>query len=96
MNDSPLPPPPHSAHLPPEEVQAGRRLTEALVQVAAEHARDRGISDAVVVGALIFALGSVSASVARARGFDLGRYEEFLTGYFARVFQSEARRPVYH
>jgi hypothetical protein len=96
MNDSPLPPPPHSAPLLPEEVQAGRRLTEALVQAAAEHARDRGISDAVVVGALIFALGSVSASIARARGFDLGRYEEFVAGYFARVFQSESQRVIYH
>jgi len=40
VNKLPLPPPPHSAPLPAEEVHAGRRLTEALVQVAAEHARD--------------------------------------------------------
>ena len=88
--------PPHSAPLPAEEVQAGRRLTEALVEVAAEHAREQGVSDAVVVGALVSALGCIAAGVARARDFDLTQYEEFLTGYFVRVFQSESRRPVYH
>jgi len=89
-------PPPHSAPLPAEEIHAGRRLTEALVGLAAEHVRERGISDAVVVGALISALGCIAAGVARANEFDLTQYEEFLTGYFVRVFQSESRRPVYH
>ena len=91
-------PPPHSAPLPAEEVHAGRRLTEALVQAAAEHAREHGASipaarrDAVIVTAL----GAVSAAIARAHRFDLAEYEEFLTGYVARVFQSESARPVYH
>ena len=89
-------PPPHSAPLPAEEIQAGRRLTEALVGLAAEHVRERGISDAVVVGALISALGCISASIARANEFDLTQYEEFLTGYFVRVFQAESARPIYH
>ena len=89
-------PPPHSAPLPAEEIHAGRRLTEALVGLAAEHVRERGISDAVVVGALISALGCISASIARAHDFDLTQYEEFLTGYFVRVFQAEAARPIYH
>src|SRR5947199_1145355 len=95
-------PPPHSAPLPAEEVHAGRRLTEALVQAAAEHAREHGASipaarrDAVIVGALVLALGAVSAAIARAHRFDLAEYEEFLTGYVARVFQSESARPVYH
>ena len=95
-------PPPHSAALPAEEVQAGRRLTEALVTLAAEHAREHGAStpatrrDAVIVGALISALGAVSAAIARAHCFDLGEYEEFLTGYVARVFQSESQRVIYH
>jgi len=96
------PRPSHSATLPAEEVQAGRRLTEALVTLAAEHAREQGISisraqrDAVIVGALVTALGSVSAAIARVHRFDLAEYEEFLTGYVARVFQSESRQPVYH
>ena len=46
--------------------------------------------------ALVTALGSVSAAIARAHRFDLAEYEEFLTGYVARVFQSESRQPVYH
>src|SRR5437867_4519480 len=102
VNKLPLPPPPHSAPLPAEEVHAGRRLTEALVQVAAEHAREHGVSipaprrDAVIVGALVSALGAVSAAIARAHRFDLAEYEEFLTGYVARVFQAESARPVYH
>jgi len=96
------PKPPHSAPLPAEEVEAGRRLTEALVEVAAEHAREHGVSipaprrDAVIVGALISALGAVSAAIARAHRFDLAEYEEFLTGYVARVFQSESQRVIYH
>ena len=64
-------PPPHSAALPAEEVHAGRRLTEALVGLAAEHARDQGVSiprarrDAVIVGALVTALASVRRAPAR-------------------------------
>jgi hypothetical protein len=94
--------PPHSTPLPAEEVQAGRRLTEALVTLAAEHAREHGDSipaarrDAVIVGALVTALGSVSAAIARAHRFDVAEYEEFLTGYVARVFQAESARPIFH
>ena len=95
MNKPPLPPP-HSAPLPAEEVHAGRRLTEALVQVAAEHARDQEVPDAVVVAALSSALGCVAAAIARSNGFDLARYEEFVAAHFVRVFQSESARPVYH
>jgi hypothetical protein len=96
------PPPPHSAALPAEEIRAGQKLTEALVGLAAEHAREHGVSispvrrDAVIVGALVSALGSVSAAIARAHRFDVGEYEQFLTGYVARVFQAESARPVYH
>lgn len=96
------PPPPHSAPIPTEEVQVGRRLTEALVTLAAEHAREHSDSiaparrDAVTISALVAALGAISAAVARASGFDLTQYEEFLTAYVARVFQVEATRPVYH
>ena len=96
MNKLPLPPPPHSAPLPAEEVHAGRRLTEALVQVAAEHARDREVPESVVVAALSSALGCVAAAIARSNGFDLARYEEFVAAHFARVFQAESVRPVYH
>jgi hypothetical protein len=88
-------PPPHSKPLPTEAIHAGRRLTEALVQVAAEHAQ-RGVSDSVVIGALVSALGCVSAATALAHGFDLAEYAEFLTGYLARVFDAESRKPVYH
>ena len=96
------PPPPPSAPLPAEEVQAGRRLTEALVTLAAEHAREQGVAipatrrDAVIVGALVTALGAVSAAIARAHRFDLAEYEEFLTGYVARAFKAESARPIYH
>jgi hypothetical protein len=97
-----LPPPPHSVPLPTEEVQAGKRLTEALLMLAAEHARAYGGSvsparrDAVIVGALVWALGAASAATARASGFDLKAYEEFLIGYVASVFQTESVRPIYH
>ena len=96
MNKLPLPPPPHSAPLPAEEVHAGRRLTEALVQVAAEHARDQEVPDSVVVAALSSALGCVAAAIARSNGYDLGRYQHFVAAHFTRVFQSESARPVYH
>ena len=95
MNKPPLPPP-HSAPLPAEEVHAGRRLTEALVQVAAEHARDQEVPDSVVVAALSSALGCVAAAIARSNGFDLGRYAEFIANHFTHVFESESARPVYH
>ncbi len=91
-----MPPPPHAAPLPAEEIHAGRRLTEALVRVAAEHARAHAVRDAVVVGALVSALGCVSAAIARAHGFDLTQYEAFLTAYLVRVFQAESTRPIYH
>ena len=89
-------PPPPSDPLAPDNARAGARLTEALVQVAAEHARDRGVSDSVVVAALSSALGCVAAAIARTNGFDLARYEEFVANHFARVFQAESVRPVYH
>ena len=88
------PPPPDL--LPRDDTRAGARLTEALVQVAAEHARDRGVSESVVVAALSSALGCVAAAIARTNGFDLARYEEFVEAHFVRVFQSESARPVYH
>ena len=88
------PPPPDL--LPRDDARAGARLTEALVEVAAEHARDRGVSDSVVVAALSSALGCIAASVARANGFDLARYEEFIAAHFTRVFQAESARPIYH
>ena len=86
--------PPES--LAPEEARAGARLTEALVQVAAEHARERGVSESVVVAALSSALGCVAAAIARSNGFDLARYEEFVAAHFVRVFQAESVRPVFH
>ena len=82
--------------LPRDDARAGARLTEALVQVAAEHARDQKVPDSVVIGALTSALGCVAAAIARSNGFDLARYEEFVANHFARVFQAESVRPVYH
>jgi hypothetical protein len=96
VKDSLLPPPPHSTPLPDEDVVAARRLTEALVELAAEHARDHGVRDSVIVSALITALGSVGAAVAKARRLDRDEYLEFIAGYLARVFESESRQPVYH
>ena len=92
MNKPPAPP----DLLPRDDARAGARLTEALVQVAAEHARERGVSESVVVAALSSALGCVAAAIARSNGFDLARYEEFVAAHFVRVFQSESARPVYH
>ena len=92
MNKPPAPP----DLLPRDDARAGARLTEALVQVAAEHARDQEVPDSVVVAALSSALGCVAAAIARNNGFDLARYEEFVAAHFARVFQAESVRPVYH
>jgi hypothetical protein len=87
---------PAAVSLAPADVRAGALLTQALVQVAAEHARDRGVSESVVVSALVSALGCVAAAIARSNGFDLAGYEEFVANHFARVFQAESARPVYH
>ena len=88
--------PPRPESLAHDDTRAGARLTEALVQVAAEHARDQEVPDSVVVAALSSALGCVAAAIARSNGFDLARYEEFVAAHFVRVFQSESARPVYH
>ena len=92
MNKPPSPP----VSVAPSDLRAGALLTEALVQVAAEHARDREVPESVVVAALSSALGCVAAAIARSNGFDLARYEEFVAAHFVRVFQSESARPVYH
>jgi hypothetical protein len=83
--------------------QRAKRLPQELCdRFAAEHAREHGASipaaqrDAVIVGALVSALGAVSAAIARAHRFDVAQYEEFLTRYVACVFQAESARPVYH
>ena len=89
-------PPPRPESLARDDTRAGARLTEALVQVAAEHARDQEVPDSVVVAALSSALGCVAAAIARNNGFDLGRYQHFVAAHFTRVFQSESARPVYH
>jgi hypothetical protein len=86
---------PAAVSLAPADMRAGALLTQALVQVAAEHARDRGVSESVVVSALVSALGCVAVSIAKVRGFDLGRYQEFIAGHLAHVFASESRRAVY-
>ena len=90
------PPSPPCESLAPADLRAGKLLTEALVQVAAEHARDREVPESIVVAALSSALGCVAAAIARSNGFDLARYEEFVANHFARVFQAESVRPVYH
>jgi len=54
------------------------------------------VSESVLVAALVSALGCVAAAIARSNGFDLARYEEFVANHFARVFQAESVRPVYH
>ena len=92
MNKPPSPP----VSVAPPDLRAGALLTEALVQVAAEHARDREVPESIVVAALSSALGCVAAAIARNNGFDLARYEEFVAAHFARVFQAESVRPVYH
>ncbi len=61
MNKPPSPP----VSVAPSDLRAGALLTEALVQVAAEHARDREVPESVVVAALSSALGCVAAAIAR-------------------------------
>jgi len=92
VNKPPSPP----VSVAPSDLRAGALLTEALVQVAAEHARDREVPESVVVAALSSALGCVAAAIARSNGFDLARYEEFIAAHFVRVFQAESARPVFH
>src|SRR5439155_11946816 len=79
-----------------DAARAGARLTEALVQVAAEHARDREVPESIVVAALSSALGCVAAAIARNNGYDLTDFQAFVANHFARVFQAESARPVYH
>lgn len=71
-------------------------MTQALVEVAAHHAREKGVSDMAVVGALVSALGSIAAAVARTNGYDLGRYEEVVAAHFSRVFKAESVVAIYH
>ena len=89
-------PPPRPESLARDDTRAGARLTEALVQVAAEHARDREVPDTVVIAALSSALGCVAAAIARNNGYDLTDFQAFVANHFARVFQAESARPVYH
>ena len=88
------PPPPEL--LARDDTRAGARLTEALVQVTAEHARDQEVPDSVVVAALSSALGCVAAAIARNNGYDLTDFQAFVANHFAYVFEAESRRPVYH
>ena len=78
------------------EARCGARLTQALVLVAAEHAREHGLRDAIVIGALGSALAAVAASVARVNGYDLAAFEALITQHVARVLKNEAGCPTYH
>jgi|SRR5207249_7595335 len=78
-----------------DAARAGARLTDALIHVAGEYARDQGLPDLVVVGALVSALGCVASAVARTNGYDRTRYERLVATHFARVFQAESARPAY-
>ena len=90
------PPSPPCESLAPADLRAGKLLTEALVQVAAEHARDREVPESIVVAALSSALGCVAAAIARNNGYDLTDFQAFVANHFAYVFEAESRRPVYH
>jgi len=92
VNKPPSPP----VSVAPSDLRAGALLTEALVQVAAEHARDREVPESIVVAALSSALGCVAAAIARNNGYDLTDFQAFVANHFARVFQAESVRPVYH
>ena len=92
MNKPPSPP----VSVAPSDLRAGALLTEALVQVAAEHARDREVPESIVVAALSSALGCVAAAIARNNGYDLTDFQAFVANHFTRVFQAESARPVYH
>ena len=92
MNKPPSPP----VSVAPSDLRAGALLTEALVQVAAEHARDREVPESIVVAALSSALGCVAAAIARNNGYDLADFQAFVANHLARVFQAESARPVYH
>ena len=77
-----------------DAARAGARLTDALIDVAAGYARDQGLPDVVVVGALVSALGSVAGAVVRANGYDCARYERLVVTHFVRAFQAEVARPA--
>src|SRR5204863_7997386 len=59
-------------------------------------ARDREVPESIVVAALSSALGCVAAAIARNNGYDLTDFQAFVANHFARVFQAESARPVYH
>ena len=89
-------PSPPAVSLAPDDARQGALLTEALVHVAVAQARERRVSDTVVVAALVSALGSVAVSVARANGWDLMDFEAFVANHFSYVFARESRRRLYH
>ena len=78
-----------------DAARAGARLADAVVHLAAEVARERGLADAVVVGALASALGAIAGAVASTNGYDRSRYERLVAAHFVRVFRAEAARPAY-
>jgi len=79
----------------PRDARAGARLTEAFVQVAAEHVRERGVSERTMVAALSSALGCICVAVARTHGFDIAEFQACVAAHFAHVVEAESRRPVY-
>ena len=56
-------------------------MADALVRVAGEYARDQGLEDAAVVGALVSALGWVAAAVARTNSLDRAKYEHLIASH---------------
>jgi len=78
-----------------DAARTGARLADAVVRVAGEFARDQGLEDAAVVGALVSALAWVAAAVARTNGLDRAKYEHLVTEHFRGVFQAESARPAY-
>ncbi len=90
------PPPSPSVSLSAADMRAGALLAQALVQLAAEHARERGASDSVVIAALASALGLVAASVTRTNGYNPADFQAFVANHFTYAFDCESRGRVYH
>ncbi len=88
-----------SSPLPPEllahEALKSARLAEALTVLAAEHARERGLSEAAVVGAFSWVVGGIIGASARDGRGDLEQLLAFLARQVRRVAVGEMSRRAY-
>lgn len=80
----------------PEEARLGACLTQGLMNLAAEYAREHGLSDTVVVAALSSSLGCVAAAMVRANAYKRAGFEAVICNHVAGVFRAELERVAVH